>query len=82
MCFGGSKPAPVTPEPAAPPAPSIPMSQSASAAQAASPSQQIGFARKSENRKRYGKTSGPKTRRDDATTAPATTGDTGAGIKM
>lgn len=80
MCFGASQPAPA-PEPATPPAPAIPTSQSASAAQAATPSQQIGFTRKNENRKRYGQTGGPQTRRDD-TTAAVTTGDTGAGIKM
>lgn len=82
MCFSSAAP-PATQEPAAaPPPPAIPTSQSASAAAptlGAEPVQQIGFARKKENKARFGKTSGPAGRRDAATT---TTGDTGSGIKM
>lgn len=76
MCFGSSSPPP-TPDPApAPPAPALPASQ------AASPSQQIGFARKAENKKRFGKTSGQRSRREEGASNTSTTGDTGAGLRM
>lgn len=75
MCFNSATPPP-TPDPAPPPAPpALPASQSASP----TGSDQIGFARKEENRKRFGKTSGPQGRRSDVAT---TTGDTGSGIRM
>lgn len=67
---------------APPPAPAIPASQSAAAANsnvAAEPVQQIGFARKKENKKRYGNTAGPQGRRNETSTSA---GDTGSGIKM
>jgi hypothetical protein len=74
MCFGSSTPPPTPAPAAAPPAPAIPATQSATAAE---PSQQIGFARKRENKRRFGKTSGPSSRREDAVST-----DTGAGIRM
>ncbi len=84
MCFS-SPPPPATPEPApAPPPPALPTAQAASAALAASPSQQIGFARKAENKKRFGKKTGPQGRRDasaDNRPAPGPS-DSGSGIRM
>lgn len=79
MCFSSGSSAPATPAPAAPPpAPAIPAAQSAAAAE---PTQQIGFARKRENKRRFGRTDGPRGRRSDEVST-SNTGDTGAGIRM
>lgn len=88
MCFSSGKKAETAATPAAPPpAPAIPASQSAAAANAtqalaAEPVQQIGFARKKENRKRWGSSTGPRGRRNETTPSASVSGDTGSGIRM